>query len=155
MPFVRTLAVAVSLAAAAPIAAQDVNADPNYGTVELAAGFAPDPHVVAVRAGGSLPASGIRSGCRGFITAAPDVRLDYAAGSFPLIISVAAAADTTLVINGPDGSWHCDDDSGESGLNPSIRFNNPAAGRYEIWVGTYRAGFSQPARLHISEVRSQ
>jgi hypothetical protein len=154
MSSVRTLAVALSLVAA-PAAAQDINADPNYGTVELESGFTPDPHVVALRAGGTLPASRVRSDCRGFITDAPDVRLDYDAGTLPLIISVAAASDTTLVINGPDGTWHCDDDGGETGLNPSIRFNNPRGGRYEIWVGTYRAGASQAARLHISEVRSQ
>lgn len=154
MPLVRTLAVA-SLLAAAPVAAQDINADPNFGTVALESGFAPDPQVVALRAGGTLPASRVRSDCRGFVTSAPDVRLDYEAGTLPLIISVAAASDTTLVINGPDGTWHCDDDGGETGLNPSIRFDDPEGGRYEIWVGTYRAGATQAARLHISEVRSQ
>lgn len=157
MPFVRTLAVAVSLAAAAalPAAAQDFNADPNYGTVELAAGFTPDPQVIAVRSGGSLDAQTLSASCRGFISSAPDVRLQYDAGSFPLIISVAASADTTLVVNGPDGSWYCDDDSGEGGLNPMVRFNNPQGGRYEIWIGTFANSSLQPARLHISEVRSQ
>jgi hypothetical protein len=140
---------------AAPAAAQNPNAEPNYGEIELESGFAPDPRVIALRAGGSLPASNARSNCRGFITEAPDVRLHYEARSLPLIISVAAPADTTLVVNGPDGTWYCDDDGGENGLNPSIRLNDPASGRYEIWVGTYRAGATQNASLHISEVRSQ
>jgi hypothetical protein len=155
MTFARMLVPAAFLAAAAlPASAQNTNADPNYGNFALESGFTPDPRVVSLRAGGSLAASRIRSDCRGFITDAPDVRLEYDAGSLPLIISVAAAADTTLVVNAPDGTWHCDDDGGE-GSNPSIRFNDPAGGRYEIWVGTYRAGLSQPARLHISEIRSQ
>lgn len=157
MPFVRTLAVAVSLAAAAalPAIAQDFDADPNFGTLELASGFTPDPRVIDVRSGGPLDSHTLSASCRGFISNAPDVRLHYNAGSSPLIISVAASADTTLVVNGPDGSWYCDDDSGESGLNPMVRFNNPRDGRYEIWVGTFASSSLQPARLHISELRSQ
>jgi len=156
MPIVRTLVVAVSLAAAAlPAAAQDFNAEPNYGTVRLAAGFTPDPQVVEVRSGGSLDAQSLSASCRGFISNAPDVRLHYDAGSYPLIISVAASADTTLVVNGPDGSWYCDDDGGANGLNPMVRFNSPQSGRYEIWVGTFANASLQPARLHISEVQSQ
>ena len=118
-------------------------------------GFEPDPNVIAVQSGGDLDASRVSSNCAGFITSAPDVRLVYTAGSLPLIISVASQSDTTLVVNGPDGRWYCDDDGGVNGLNPQVRFNHPASGRYEIWVGTYRAGATQNARLHISEVRSQ
>ena len=75
-------------------------------------------------------------------------------GSFPLILSVASGADTTLVVNGPDGSWYCDDDGGINGLNPALRFGSPQSGRYEIWVGTYAQGSTQPARLVISELDS-
>ena len=95
--------------------------------------------------------------CRGFISNAPDVRLNFVAGSsLPLIISVNSRADTTLVINGPDGRWHCDDDSGRLGMNPSLRFDNVQSGRYEIWVGTYgQRSVIAPAQLHISELTSQ
>ena len=72
-----------------------------------------------------------------------------------MIISAASNADTTLVVNGPDGSWYCDDDGGNSGANPMVRLNSPRSGRYEIWVGTYANASLQPARLHISEVSSQ
>jgi len=136
-------------------AAQNPNADPNYGEIALAAGFANDPRVVDLRAGGDMPASNAGDNCTGFITEAPDVRLRYEAGSLPLIISVASGADTTLVVNGPDGRFYCDDDGGVNGSNPSIRFNNPQSGRYEIWVGTYRSGTPQSARLHVSEIGSQ
>lgn len=143
------------IAVAGPAAAApNMNANPNYGTITLSAGFTPDPRVVSLRAGGDEPASNAASNCTGFITSAPDVRLNYSAGNYPLIISVASSSDTTLVINGPDGSWYCNDDGGQ-GSNPSIRLNNPSSGRYEIWVGTYRSGVSQPARLHISEATSQ
>ena len=111
--------------------------------------------MIAVQSGGNLDASRIDSTCAGFITAAPDVRLVYSAGSLPLIVSVASGADTTLVINGPDGRWYCDDDGGVNGMNPSVRFNHPVSGRYEIWVGTYGRAALRDARLNISELTSQ
>ncbi|HET9427109.1 MAG TPA: hypothetical protein VFO69_01995 [Allosphingosinicella sp.] len=141
-------------ALAAPAAAQNMNADPNYGETTLNAGFDRDPRVVSLRAGGNIDASQI-NGCRGFITSAPDYRVHYNSGSFPLYISVAADSDTTLVVNAPDGRWYCDDDGGVKGLNPSLRFDRPQSGRYEIWVGTYSSGSTQPADLHISELGSQ
>jgi hypothetical protein len=145
----------LALALAAPAAGQDYNADPNFGTLNLASGFTPDPQVVAVRSGGEIDATTISQSCTGFISNAPDVRLNYEAGSLPLIISVAASADTTLIVNGPDGSWYCDDDGGENGLNPMVRFNTPASGQYDIWIGTFANASLQPARLHVSELTSQ
>lgn len=133
--------------------AQNYNANPNYGTHNLVTGFTPDPYVVPLRAGGNLAAQNLSSSCRGYITDAPDVRLNFQGGSnLPLIISVASGADTTLVVNGPDGSWYCDDDSGNNGLNPLIRFNNPQSGQYDIWVGTYASASLAPAQLYISEI---
>ena len=133
----------------------DYSARPAYGSMSLSAGFANDPRVVTLRAGGNIDARTLHSHCRGFIARAPDVRVHYNAGSLPLIISVDSASDTTLVINGPDGSWYCDDDGGVNGLNPSVRFNPPQSGQYDIWVGTYESGALQSAQLHISELGSQ
>lgn len=133
----------------------DYSAAPSYGTVSLSAGFEPDPRVISLQSGGSIPASNVSSSCSGFIAGAPDVRLNYRAGEYPLILSVASSSDTTLVVNGPDGSWYCDDDGGVNGLNPSLRFNSPRSGQYDIWVGTYGSGALQAARLHISEVESE
>ncbi len=154
----RTLLAAVAALAAitaAPAFAQNVNAEPNYGSIRLRSGFLPDPQVIDVDAGGNRPASQLDDRCRGFISRAPDVRLHYSAGTLPLIISADSRADTTLVINAPDGSWYCDDDGGVGPLNPSIRFDDPDSGRYEIWVGTYSAGPTAPAELNISEIRSE
>jgi hypothetical protein len=140
---------------AGPAAAQpNRSADPISGTISLDAGFTPDPRVINVRAGGAERAQSVSGSCAGFISTRPDIRLNYDAGSFPLIISVQANADTTLVVNGPDGSWYCNDDGGE-GFNPSVRFNNPQSGAYEIWIGTYNSGSTQPARLYISEAGSR
>jgi len=156
MSIKRTAAALAACALAAlPAAAQDFNAQPTYGTINLNAGFTPDPQVISLQSGGQINAERLSSSCRGFIANAPDVRLNYSAGSLPLILSVNANADTTLVVNAPDGSWYCDDDGGERGLNPSLRWNRPMSGRYEIWVGTYGNASLQPADLHVSELYSQ
>lgn len=131
--------------------ALDYNARPNFGEVTLRSGFTPDPRVVDLSAGGNIDAAQQIDGCQGHVTRAPDVRLNYTAGSLPLIISAFSNADTTLIVNAADGNWYCDDDS--EGLNPRVRFNDPQSGRYEIWVGTYSGGGSQAAELHISEIR--
>lgn len=156
MPIARMLAAGAALLAmtASAAMAQNYNLSPTYGTVALNGGFAPDPYVVNLQSGGNVSASNVSSSCRGYIANPPDVRLNFRPGSLPLIISVASNVDTTLVINGPDGTWYCDDDGGQ-GLNPSIRFNNPQGGQYDIWVGTYGSASLQAAQLHISELYSQ
>lgn len=146
---------AAALATAGIAAAQNYGLNPTYGTVNLTAGFMPDPQTVNLQSGGPINAQTISPSCRGFIADAPDVRLNYRAGSYPLILSVASGADTTLVVNAPDTSWYCDDDGGVNGMNPSIRFNSPQSGQYDIWVGTYGNASLQPAQLHISELYSQ
>ena len=155
MLLARCLILAISLAAVTSAAAQDSNADPNFRTITLRTGFTPDPQVISIRSGGEIDARTISSACAGFITNAPDVRLNFTAGALPLILSVAAGADTTLVVNAPDGRWYCDDDGGVSGNNPMVRFNAPQSGRYEIWIGTYGNASLQPGQLHISELTSQ
>jgi hypothetical protein len=142
-----------ALALAGPVVAQDFNADPNYGDITLAPGFMPDPHLVSLRAGGDISASRVSSGCSGYITRSPDFRFYWDGdGSLDIKISVLSKADTTLVVNGPDAEWYCDDDSGEDN-NPAIALVS-GAGRYEIWVGTYSSGDPQPAVLSISELSS-
>ena len=151
----KLVLLAAVFSIAAPALAQDTGARATYQEFELDSGFSGDPRVIRVDAGGNINASELGSPCTGFIARAPDVRLTYNAGSLPLILSVAAATDTTLVVNAPDGRWYCDDDSGDAPLNPMVRFNDPATGRYEIWIGTFRDTDPQPARLHISELSSQ
>lgn len=157
MPIARILAAGAALmaVAASSAVAQNYNLNPTYGTAALSAGFTPDPYVVNLQSGGNVNAASISPSCRGFIANAPDVRLNYNSGSLPLIFSVNASADTTLVVNAPDGSWYCDDDGGNRGLNPAIRFSAPMSGQYDIWVGTYGNASLQPAQLHISELYSQ
>ena len=144
-------AVAAAVMAGAALA-QDFTEAPSFGRVSLSSGFTPDPYVRNLTAGGSIRAQDRFSDCRGYIANAPDFSVNYTAGSLPLIFTVDSDADTTLVINGPDARWYCDDDGAESPLNPLVRFSNPQSGRYDIWVGTYSRGAGVPATLFVSEL---
>ena len=145
----------VGLFSASGALAQDYNEDPSFGSVSLSAGFAPDPYTVDLASGGSIDVDSRLGGdCSGYVANAPDFRVNYESGSLPLIFSVNSDADTTLVINAPSGDWVCDDDGGD-GLNPSIRFNAPQSGQYDIWVGTYSSSAFEDATLFISEITSQ
>lgn len=134
--------------------AQDFNAEPLYGAVELSAGFTPDPQLVELLAGGTDSVGHLGNDCVGFIAAdQPDYKLTYEAASSQLGIFVDAQIDTTLVINGPRGNWHCNDDASNlSDTNPGILFNTPLSGNYNIWVGTYsEAAVDNTATLAITE----
>jgi hypothetical protein len=113
-----------------------------FGSAALSTPLNPDPTRVALRAGGpvrveqtALGESFTVGACTGYVTRAPSYELDWA-GDGPLFVSVASEADTTLVINAPDGSWWCDDDSAGD-LDPGVIFAEGLNGVYDIYVGAY------------------
>ncbi|AQR62298.1 peptidase [Brevundimonas sp. LM2] len=146
-------AAAVCLGAVAPAArAQqvDASATATYGEIELSSGFANDPYRVTVTSGGTIDAASISSGCTGMVASAPDFEVTYEADSLPLTFGVDASVDTTLVINGPDGDWTCDDDSG-GGTDPEVTYARPRSGTYDVWVGAF-GGDSGSAELFVTEL---
>jgi len=149
---VRCVAFSAMALVSSAALAQDFSLTPTFGEAELDTGFMPDPQAVALAAGGDIDAaSSIGEGCVGFIADAPDFRLFYSAGStYDLTFFVQSDADTTLVVNAPDGSWHCNDDA--DGLNPAVGFDQPMSGQYDIWVGTYAAGQFPAAVLAVTEL---
>lgn len=144
------LATAAILLVAGPVAAQNTTLRANFGSINLNSGFTPDPYRVNITAGGNIDASNAASGCVGQISNAPDFEVTYSAGSLPLVFRTQANSDTTLIVNGPDGLWYCDDDSGE-GLNAQVTFSKPQSGTYDVWVGTYGGGTSG-SQLLITEL---
>ncbi len=133
----KKLRIAAALAAAAVVlsagvaAAQNWQGAPNYGNVQLAAGFTPDPFNVQVVAGGNINArQSLGSACAGYISENPDFDLYWTAGStgLPLVISADSATDTTLVVRTPNGQWLCEDDGGVHGMTPGMRSDNPQSG---------------------------
>ncbi|HEY8427560.1 MAG TPA: hypothetical protein VIL20_04265 [Sandaracinaceae bacterium] len=128
----------------------------NFGRRSLSRNFMPDPLTVAVVSGGQLDASALNLGtdCRGFVTREPDFILDYnPAGSF-LRLYFVGNGDTTLLVHDPRGRWHCNDDS-YGGIHPTVDLQGPAAGRYDVWVGSYRAGENVRGTLHVTEMRTR
>ena len=145
---ISALALAVLLAPGAA-AAQNAGLTANYGEVRLSAGFTPDPHRVNLTAGGSIDAytdTDLPAACVGDISNAPDYEVTYSAGSLPLVFRTRSSTDTTLIINGPDGRWYCDDDSWGDG-DAEVRFNKPSSGTYDIWIGTFSGGTASAALL--------
>ncbi len=129
---------------------QDYKLKPNFGTKTLRTGFTPDPFFKQVIAGGNKTV--IAAGIRMRITEAPDYRIQYTAGdTLPLSFYVRSQADTTLLINMPNGQFIADDDSGGN-LNPLITLKRPMSGQYDIWIGTFNNGKTAPATLYVTEL---
>ena len=148
---VVAVAVAVALLTAPMADAQNWRRPPAFGAVTLYSGFTPDPFYRDLTAGGTIDAGRVLGGaCVGSIANAPDFRMNYSAGSYPLTIYVQSFEDTTLIVNTPDGNWYCNDDW--DGLDPGLSFDFPMSGQYDIWVGTYNPGRGIPARLFITEL---
>jgi hypothetical protein len=124
----------------------------NYDDTWLESGFDPDPQKLTGRLGGELNASGVGPGCRGWITPQPDhiVNLEGRFGFFRIFGQ--SPSDTTLVVRAPDGTLHCNDDT--NGLNPAVSFDNPSAGMYLVWVGSYNRGDNGEYSVGLTENRS-
>lgn len=151
---VLALTVGMACFAVADASAQsrpNWRATPIFGTVNLEAGFAPDPATREIAAGGDNRYS--QGGCVGYINnSAPDLDLNYTAGSLPLTLSAASSSDVMLVVYTPDGRWLCDDDSAGE-LNASITIRSPKGGNYNIWIGTASATSERPSAIFgVSEV---
>ena len=131
----------------------DFSLESNFGGVELTGGFTPDPYVVDLVAGGDIRRRrGRRSKLPRLCHGPAGLRTELRSRACWISTSRPwSDSDTTLVINDPSGNWVCNDDGAE-GLNPGIHFEEPQAGVYDIWVGTYWEGEGAPAQLAISEL---
>ncbi len=121
----------------------------NFGTITLASGFMPDPHRVTGTSGGGIDAGPISPGCRGWIASRPDHVLSATTAFANLRVMVKSTSDTTLVVQKPDGTWLCNDDT--DGRNPVVASPMPA-GNYRIWVGAYTQGEQSAYTLGLSEI---
>ena len=129
----------------------DYMADPYFGSVELQAGFTPDPYLSEVVGGGGVDASYLGGDCIGYAAQAPDLRLKWGGLSDQLLIFFVADGyeDASLLVNLPDGTWVCNDDSDT--LDPLIILDYPLEGQYDIWVGSYLPDQSIAGALGITE----
>jgi hypothetical protein len=146
-------ALLLTAAVAWPAHAQNADLPPSFGTFAVKMGFQPDPMSIRVTAGGRKDASRIPAAdCAGQVSEAPDVRIDYDTdGSLPLVFVALSRDDITLVVNGPDGTWYCNDDVTEGETDAAIAFPRPESGRYDVWIGTYDGRRAVPAVLMVTE----
>ncbi len=129
----------------------DYTLPPVFGSTALTAGFVPDPFTVGITAGGPVDTSYLGGNCYGHTTSAPTFSVNYTSGAFPTLrFYFVGGADTTMIINGPSGSFTCVDDSFGT-LNPTMDFNSPQSGRYDIWVTSYAEGGSVSGTLYVTE----
>lgn len=87
--------------------------------------------------------------CLGFADPTPDHLLILKENLPSLNIRIkSGGADTTLVIQGPDGIIRCGDDTG-SQKDASITDTNWKEGLYKVWVGTTDPGVQQDYLLTV------
>jgi hypothetical protein len=111
----------------------------------------PDPHTLAANAGGPVNVGYLGGGCTGYTTEAPTYSVNFTSGAFPLLrFYFVGAADTTMIVNSPAATYACVDDSFGT-LNPTVDFNVPTGGRYDVWIGTFGAGGSTAGTLYVTE----
>ena len=153
--FRRAFRVFLALLICAPASLAQGSLNPageaRYGQLSLAPGAQPGPVTFDVVSGGDIAIKPLALGdnCLGYAAADPDVVVDLAAGFERLTFLIASTADTTLIINLPNGSWSCNDDT--NGLNPALVYYNPAPGPYQIWIGSYAAETFDEAVLYLAE----
>lgn len=135
----KVLSLSLLLSLASNLQAQNISADPRFGSITLESGFDVDPYVINIVPSGNSMVDHLGDDCLGNIDAdQPDFRLSYTADSNTLGVFVDSNADTTLIISDPRGNWHCSDDAiFLDDTNPGIMFNTPIDGEYNIWVGMY------------------
>lgn len=131
------------------------------GALDPAAAPAAGLHVLPADGGldlpitlsGGQPADAFDWTCGGLIDPSrPDAVLRLAEAEAALHIRASAAADTTLVVIGPDGALACDDDT--YGLDPAVAVAPAPAGDYAIWVGIFSGAGGGSATLEIGRAPS-
>ncbi|MCC6303849.1 MAG: peptidase S1 [Rhodobacteraceae bacterium] len=150
----RRRMVGLSLAALAPtpaLACPNWRGTPHFGSIELGAGFQPDPYIRNVTVGGTIPLQRcFNGGYQGYVTTRPDFDLYWSGSANQLTIAVACGGtDAILLVSDPGGDWHYSDDY--RGSNPALTFANPATGLYDIWIGSYDGARRIPGQLMITE----
>jgi hypothetical protein len=129
--------------------------DPRYGRYELAPAFAPSPFTRDALSGGDIEVKALRLGdnCLGYAASDPDFLIELTSEFNRITFLVASADDTTLIINLPNGSWACDDDT--NGLNPALVLHDAPAGAYRLWIGSYSAETYDESILYISQAQPE
>ena len=110
--------------------------DTTTAAVNLQAGYIMDPYLLPVIGKSEKAAADLQGGCNGYVSAAPNVVVNWAGVTDQLSFFVYSDADAALVIQRPDGSFLCNDDAGLRTTDPLVKIANPAPGSYKVFAGT-------------------
>lgn len=122
-----------------------------FGNARLTTGFMPDPHSLNGQSGGSVDASTLNGGCNGFISPHPSHVVTLTSAFRWMRVFVESAGDTTIMIQTPQNTVLCNDDT--YGLNPSVEAAFQP-GTYRIWVGSYSQSTAAPYTIRFTEIPS-
>ncbi|HJL17921.1 MAG TPA: hypothetical protein RMH99_19810 [Sandaracinaceae bacterium LLY-WYZ-13_1] len=115
---------------------ETTDAAPTEETRELTLSADSEAMSLEGAAGGDRRARDVDDGCVGYIGEAPNfvIRVE---DEIPVVqIEASSSEDTALVVQTPDGTYVCDDDSAGS-QNPRVESPFPP-GDYQVYVATYR-----------------
>jgi len=89
--------------------------------------------------------------CRGFGDPTPDhiLTLQQNVSSLRLRVN-SGGSDTTLVVQGPQGSVRCSDDS-KAGKDASLADTDWQAGTYKVWIGSATPGLRRDYTLYVRQ----
>ena len=148
--------ITLGIASLIHTAADAEEAPPIFGDITIDRQFSPDPLTVRGMSGGSVPGRQIAGRtetptgpCTGFVDQTPGHTLKLKSAFEYLKLLVESPQDTTMIVQGPGGTW-CNDDF--EGKNPGI-VGEWLPGIYQIWVGSYEKDKYFPYTLQITEVR--
>ena len=139
LPLASTVAPSATPQPAVAVSATlsgDPARDLTTATVTLQAGFIMDPYLLPVIGKSERAASEVQKGCNGFISATPNVVVNWAGSTDQLGFFVYSDADAVLAVQQPDGSFLCNDDAGLRTTDPLVKIVDPAPGVYKVYAGT-------------------
>lgn len=133
----------------------------NFGSLSLTPGFELDESSLNGYTGGSYSFSALTNrdqqgnSCLGYGDSQPDYifTLEQDFTALQLVVD-SGGADTTLVIQGPEGFW-CGNDIDDFNPDANVLSEDLKAGTYSVWVGTMTPGDRQNYTLTISEEQSE
>ncbi|MEA5570249.1 hypothetical protein [Calothrix sp. UHCC 0171] len=127
----------------------------HFGTISLSPGFNPNATSISGYTGGAYSLSAITNrdinnkACLGFADPTPDhiIILEQDFSQLKVLVN-SGGTDTTLLIQAPDNTIYCGDDTGMN-KDASINLKSLQAGKYKVWVGTFNANVKQNYTLNL------
>lgn len=135
------------------LAVQEMAEDDTCAVVDLQAGFVLDPYLLRVIGGGKMEAATLSDSCTGYIRESADVVLNWSGDSDVLHLLVYSDGDPVLVVKTPDGEVLCNDDASYEVIDPFVTLEDPVAGAYELYVGSYRTDEPVLGFLVVTELK--